>query len=114
MKSFFQSFYYAWNGLSKAVTEERNIRVQSVVAVLVIAAGFYFQVTLGEWCMLLLCIALVIGFELLNTALENLTDLVKPEHHPIAGKVKDIGAGAVLFVSILSAIIGLIIFWKYL
>ena len=114
MKSFFRSFYYAWNGFRKAATEERNIRVQLVVAILVIAAGFYFRITAGEWCILLLCIALVIGFELLNMALENLTDLIKPEHHPIAGKIKDIGASAVLFVSIASTIIGLIIFWKYL
>ena len=77
-------------------------------------AGFYLSIAAIEWCILLLCIALVIGLELVNTALENLVDLVTRERNPLAGKVKDIAAGAVLVVSIITVIIGLIIFRKYL
>jgi len=65
-----------------------------------------------------LCFGLVIGMELINTSIEKLVDLVSPEYHPLAEKVKDIAAGAVLFDSIIAAIIGLIIFvpkiWEYL
>jgi diacylglycerol kinase len=50
---------------------------------------------------------------LINTAIENLVDLVTRERHPLAGKIKDIAAGAVLTVSVISLIVGLIIFRKY-
>ncbi|HEY3406155.1 MAG TPA: diacylglycerol kinase family protein [Ohtaekwangia sp.] len=114
MKSFLRSFQYAWNGLRQALREERNLRVQLSVAIAVIVAGFYFRITNAEWCILLICIGLVLGFELLNSALENLVDLVQPERHPLAGKVKDMGAAAVLTVSFASLVAGVIIFWKYI
>lgn len=113
MKAFLQSFGYAWKGLREAIRDERNIKVQLAAAGAVITSGFYFHVTTTEWCILILCIGTVIGFELLNSALENLVDLVHPEQHPVAGKVKDIAAAAVLIVSITSLIISIIIFWKY-
>jgi diacylglycerol kinase len=114
MRSFLQGFRFAWNGLRQAFVEERNLRIQLVVAVVVSVAGFYFHISAAEWCILLLCIGIVLGFELLNSALENLVDLVKPERHPLAGKVKDIGAAAVLIVSLASLVVGVIIFWKYI
>lgn len=114
MKAFLKSFGYAWNGLREAIRDERNLKVQLAAAAVVIALGFYFHVTATEWCILILCIGIVLGFELLNTALENLVDLVHPERHPLAGKVKDIAAASVLIVSLTSLIISLIIFWKHL
>ena len=114
MKSFFLSFLYAIHGLWSAIADQRNLKVQLAVALLVVGAGFYLSITPIEWCIILLCIAFVIGLELVNTALENLVDLVTLERKPLAGMIKDIAAGAVLFVSILSLIIGIIIFRKYL
>ena len=114
MKSFFKSFLYAIQGVWSALNVQRNIKVQLTIAVVVILAGFYLSITDVEWCILLLCIALVIGLELVNTALENLVDLVTQERHPLAGRVKDIAAGAVLFASVVTLVIGIIIFKKYL
>lgn len=114
MKSFLKSFIYAIHGLWSAVADQRNLKVQLAVALLVVGAGFYLSIAAVEWCIILLCIAFVIGLELVNTALENLVDLVTLERKPLAGMIKDIAAGAVLFVSILSLIIGIIIFRKYL
>src|SRR5687768_14344743 len=114
MKSFFKSFIYAIHGLWSAVADQRNLKVQLAVALLVVGAGFYLSIAAVEWCIILLCIAFVIGLELVNTALENLVDLVTLERKPLAGMIKDIAAGAVLFVSILSLIIGIIIFRQYL
>jgi diacylglycerol kinase (ATP) len=48
--------------------------------------------------------------EAFNTALEFLTDLASPEPHPLAGKAKDVAAGAVLIAAIMAVIIGVIIF----
>lgn len=114
MKSLFKSFIYALHGIWSGVADQRNLKFQIAIAVVVVGAGFYISITPIEWCIILLCIALVIGLELINTALENLVDLVTIERNPLAGKIKDIAAGAVLTVSVISLIIGLIIFRKYL
>jgi len=113
MKKFLQSFIYALKGLWAAFADQRNLKVQFVVAIIVVAAGFYFSITGLEWCIILICIALVTGLELVNTAIENMVDLVTIERHPLAGKIKDIAAGAVLAVSVISLIVGLIVFRKY-
>jgi diacylglycerol kinase len=114
MRDFLRSFIYALHGIWSGIADQRNLKFQLGVAVIVIGAGFYLSITSIEWCIILLCIALVIGLELVNTALENLVDLVTLERNPLAGKIKDIAAGAVLIVSVMSLIIGLIIFRKYL
>jgi diacylglycerol kinase len=105
VKSFLKSFIYAIHGLWSGIADQRNLKFQLGIAVVVIGAGFYLSI---------LCIAMVIGLELVNTALENLVDLVPMERKPLAGKIKDIAAGAVLLVSISSVIIGVLIFRKYL
>ena len=58
----------------------------------------------------MLCIELLISMEAINTALEYLTDLVSPEYHPLAGKVKDVAAAAVLVAALGAATVGLIVF----
>ena len=63
---------------------------------------------------ILFAIALVIGLEIMNSAVEDLVDLVTQERKPLAGKVKDLAAGAVLFASVIAVIIGIIVFRKYL
>src|SRR3990170_277736 len=114
MRDLLKSFIYALHGIWSGIADQRNLKFQLGVAAIVIGAGFYLSITSIEWCIILLCIALVIGLELVNTALENLVDLVTLERNPLAGKIKDIAAGAVLIVSVMSLIIGLIIFRKYL
>jgi diacylglycerol kinase len=114
MKNFLYGFLYAMTGIATAIREQRNLKVQLAIAVAVIVAGVYFQVTAPEWCILLLTIALVIGMEMMNSAIEDLVNLVTREHHPLAGKVKDIAAGAVLVMAIVAVVVGGIVFWKYL
>ena len=109
-----KSIRYAVKGMRAATKEQLNIRIHLFIALAVVAAGLYFHITPTEWILLLIVISLVISLELLNTAIENLTDLVTKEQNPLTGKVKDIAAAAVLFSSIIAAIIGLIIFTKYL
>jgi diacylglycerol kinase len=114
MIKFLRSFGFAFNGIVSAFSDQRNTRVLIFIAIGVVAAGLYYEITSIEWCIVLLCIALVVGLEMINSSIEGLVDLVTLEKRPLAGKVKDIAAGAVLFASVLSAIIGLIIFGKYL
>ncbi|MEO8474144.1 MAG: diacylglycerol kinase family protein [Chryseolinea sp.] len=113
MKSFFNSFSYAIHGIWSGVADQLNLKVQIGVALIVIGACFYFNIEPLEWCIILLCIGVVLGLEMMNSAVENLVDLVTLERKPLAGKIKDIAAGAVLIVSFISIVIGIIIFRKY-
>lgn len=113
MNSFFKSFSFALNGL-KISLKQRNMKIHISCALLVIALGLYFKITIIHWCILLLCIGAVIALEIINTAIEHLVDLVSPNYNELAGKVKDLAAGAVLVIAIISAIVGCVIFWNYL
>jgi diacylglycerol kinase len=112
MKTFLQSVRYALQGL-QAAFGGRNFRIQLGMALLVLAAGFYFSITRLEWCVLLFNIALVLSLEVVNSSLENLVDLVMRERHPLAGKVKDLAAGAVVVASGMAVVMGVIVFWPY-
>lgn len=113
MKTFIRSAQYATQGIGEAF-KGRNFRIQCAIGLAVVLAGFIVEVSAAEWCILLFAIALVLALEIINTALENLVNLVSPQLHPVAGKVKDLVAGAVWLASITAAIVGLIIFLPYL
>ena len=110
LKQRLDSFKYAFNGIRELIRSQPNAKIHLFLALLAIIAGFYFQVSLCEWCILTLCICSVLTAEAFNTALEYLTDLVSPEYHVLAGKVKDVAASAVLITAIAAFICGLIIF----
>jgi len=87
-----------------------NVWVLAAATLLTIGAGLLFSLAAPEWCAVILAIALVWAAEGLNTALERLTDLVSPQFHPLAGKAKDIAAGAVLLAAIGAFCVGLVVF----
>lgn len=80
------------------------------MAIVVLLMGRFFDVSPIEWCVLAFCIGIVFSTELLNTAIELLVDAWKPDHHPTAGKIKDVAAGSVLVAAIVAAVCGGIIF----
>lgn len=105
-----KSFGHAFNGIAAAFKSEFHIKIHLVFLMLVVIFGFLFQISITEWLICVVCFAMVIGAELINTAIEAVVDIASPEIHPLAAKAKDVAAGAVLVISIFSAIIGLIIF----
>ncbi len=110
LKKQFNSFRYAIKGIIELIRTQFNARIHLFAAAIVILAGFYFNISTTEWCLCIFAIATVLAAEGFNTALEFLTDLVSPDYHELAGKTKDVAAGAVLLTAIGAAIIGLIIF----
>ncbi|MEG1563359.1 MAG: diacylglycerol kinase family protein [Bacteroides sp.] len=114
IKKRLKSFTYAWKGIKGLVSGEHNAWIHLTAATLAVAAGVAFGITRMEWVAVLLCIGGVIAAEAFNTAIERLVDLVSPKQHPVAGKVKDLAAGAVLVAALTSAIVGGIIFLPYL
>ena len=105
-----KSFKHAINGLCLLIKEEHNSRIHLLAAILAITAGYYFDISTAEWLMIVIAIGAVFGAELLNSAIENTADAVTEEHHPKIKKAKDLAAGAVLVVSIMAFVIGMIIF----
>ena len=109
-KRLIKSFGYALTGIKSAFKAEPNMRIHIAIIILVIIMGFIFKITKLEWIICIILFGLVISAELVNTAIENLTDIAMPEINPNAKLVKDIAAGSVLVMAMVSAIIGLIIF----
>lgn len=110
MKEFIKSFQYAIEGIIVAIKKERNLKIHICIMVSVIICGFIFKISTTEWIICIILFGLVISLELVNTAIENVVDLVTLEKNPKAKIAKDVAAGAVLISAIASAIIGLIIF----
>lgn len=110
MKKRIISFVYAGRGIREAFTGEANMKIHLAMAVLVTVCGFVFGISLTEWLVCILCFALVIGAEMINTAIEAVVDLSSPKKHELARKAKDVAAGAVLVTAIFAALAGFIIF----
>ncbi len=87
------------------------MRKHALSAILAIVAGFLFGISVTEWLFLLLSVSLVIAFEIMNSALENVVDLASDYHFSMLAKnAKDMAAGAVLVISGFALVTGLIIF----
>lgn len=112
--SLLKAFYYAFNGLFYTIKNERNMRIHLFAAIMVIIAGFYFHITVLEWYIIIMLIGSVLVFEILNTTIETLVNLIVKEHNVKAKIIKDTAAAAVLIFAIISALIGFMIFFKYI
>lgn len=109
-QSLGKAFIHAWNGIVYFFRKDRNGKIHLSAAVMVVLAGWYCNVSVTEWCILLFCIGLVIALEMLNNAVEKACDIIHSEWHPVIKIIKDVAAGAVLWASVISAVIGLLIF----
>lgn len=105
-----KSFVYALKGMLLLLRTESSIQIQFILALLVTAAGFYFDISATEWILQVITIALVLSIEGLNTAIEKLSDFVHPDFEPKIGFIKDISAGAVFFTAMAALIVAMIIY----
>lgn len=110
MKARLASLRHAFNGLSTLLREQHNARMHFLIAAMVVIAGFWLQLALSEWLVVILLIGWIISLEALNSALEYLCDKVSAEQHPLIGKAKDVSAAAVLVSAMTAAVIGGLIF----
>lgn len=105
-----KSFGYAIKGAFILLRTESSVQIQFVLALLVTAAGFYYEISDTEWILQVLTIGLVMSIEGLNTAIEKLCDFVHEDFEPRIGLIKDISAGAVFFTAIAALIVAAIIY----
>ncbi|WP_022798799.1 diacylglycerol kinase family protein [Thermus islandicus] len=107
VKGILRSFAYALQGLAYAWRVQRNFRLEAYLGLLALLLALWLGV---DPLPVLLLAALVLSLELVNTALEALTDLASPVYHPLAKQAKDTAAAAVLLASLLALLVGLRLF----
>jgi diacylglycerol kinase (ATP) len=105
-----RSFTYAFRGIYLVIRFENNTRVHLFATILALMLGVLCKLSAMEWAIILMQIGLVWAAEIFNTALEKLVDLVSPGFNPKAGAIKDIAAGGVLVISLMSLAVGILIF----
>lgn len=110
MNRFFRSFGFALRGIFSSFSHESNCRVQLVLAIIAVLAGWKLGLSRVEWAIVILCIALVLGMEMVNSAIEKTCDRITREKDDYVRYIKDVAAGAVLWVSTGTAVVGAIIF----
>ena len=110
MKKLIYSFGYALKGMFLVLSDQQNMRIHAVAVVVVTIAGLFIGLTAIEWSLIALCIGSVISSEMINTAIEELVDLVSPQFSEKAGKIKDIAAGAVLLTAVVATVVAVYIF----
>jgi len=106
----FKSVGFAFKGAVKLIATEHSVMVQFAIAVVMVFAGFYFEITMNEWMFQTLAIGFVLAIEGLNTAVEKIADFIHPNYHERIGFIKDIAAGAVFFAALTAISIGLMIY----
>jgi diacylglycerol kinase (ATP) len=100
----------ALQGIRTMLCSQHNAWVHAAATIMVVVGGFIFHLSAAEWCWITLAMVSVWTAEALNTAFEYLTDVASPDFHPLAGKAKDVAAGAVLIAAVGAVIIGLLVF----
>lgn len=104
------AFRFAREGIAYVFSQERNMKIHALAAVLALTSGFLLRLSTTELAIIILCIVAVFASECFNTALEAVVDLVSPTYADLAKHAKDAAAGAVLICAIGSVIVGCLIY----
>ncbi len=113
MKHLVRSFTHALKGIAFTLRSERNFQVEAAMTGVVFFLMFLLPLSHFENIVLVIAVTLVLAFELVNTAVERIMDILKPRVHPYARVVKDVMAGAVFVVSFGALLLGVIVFSPY-
>ncbi len=109
-RSWRNKFRDAFRGIRIAIADSSSFYVHITFTILVVLLAILLRLDRTEWCLLTLCVAIVMAAETFNASLEHLARAIDTGHNPIIGKSLDSASGAVLIVSIGAAIVGVIVF----
>lgn len=110
LKKAVRKFSYAFAGLLDGIMNDASIRLQFLLGACTLLAGLLLNLSLIEWSIVLILVALVIAMEYINSAIETITDVLFPNYDRRAKKIKDYSAAAVLVVSLVALLFGFVIF----
>ncbi|WP_195970641.1 diacylglycerol kinase [Clostridium thermobutyricum] len=114
LKKIVDSFNYAIDGIIYTVRTQRNMKIHMCITLLVLILCLFFDISKIEMLILAITIAMVIGAELFNTAIEAVIDMNTNYYHPLAKIAKNVAAGAVVVTALNAVLVGYIIFWDKL
>jgi len=109
-RKLFKSFGYALEGLHYSFKYNQNIKIHTLVALIILIAGFLLKLTRSDFFDVCILIVLVLAAEMINTSIEEVINLLVNEHRLEAKIAKDVSAGMVLLVAIFAAIVGIFIY----
>lgn len=107
---YVKSFLHACSGILYGIKYEHNIIIMLLATIVVVGAGFYYQISSSEWLFILFAIGSVTSAEMINSSIEATIDLITLEIHPLAKIAKDTASAASLILCIISLIGACIIF----
>ena len=109
--SFLDAWKNAINGIIYATTTQRNVKIQLVIAILVVIVSLFFDLSRAEFLCFLFTIILILFAEMCNTAIETVVDLYVDVYHPKAKIAKDVAAGGVVVTTINAVIVAYFLFF---
>lgn len=109
LKKYINKFRYAFAGLFDGICKDSSILLQCCIGLIVIVVCFFLSLEIWEWVVILMAIGSVIALEFINSAIETVVDMVSPKYSEGAKKAKDYAAAAVLVMSMIAAIAGILI-----
>ncbi len=110
LKRVFYSAKYSINGLVYAYRHEHSLWIHAICSIVAIAIGILFDISHMQWGLVLISLAVILAFELVNTAMEACVDMVTLEYHELARIAKDCCSAATFVVSMIGIIIIVVIF----
>ena len=108
------SFTHAFAGIAWALRTQPNFRVHLALSVIALGLSWYFRITRTEWAIIVFTILLGLTAELINTALESMTDLITKEWREEAKIAKDVSAGMMLTTAIGAVVVAIVVFGQYI
>ena len=108
---FIDAWKNATNGIIYATTTQGNIKKQLIIAIIVVIASLFFNLSKAEFLCFMFTIVLIIFAEMVNTAIETVVDLYVDVYHPKAKIAKDVAAGGVVITAINAVIVAYFLFF---
>lgn len=108
-----KSLRNAFRGVFLMMKYERNFQLEFAAFLINLFLIFYLNLSSTDTILILMVSFGVLATEILNTAIEKICDFIHPDFDKRIGFIKDISAGAVVLMAILSVIIGVMVYWKY-
>jgi len=109
-----KSFLYAFRGVFLMMKSERNFQIELLAFFINLFLIFYLKLsTIDTILILIVCFGVLVA-EIFNTAIEKICDMIQPEFDKRIGFIKDIAAGAVILMAVLSGVVGILVYWKYI
>lgn len=113
MNKFSKSFRHAADGIRSAASTERNFRIELMFGCFAVALSFLLPLSVTDRAIVFLTVGVILGLELLNTAIERLMDMLSPQYHERVKTIKDLSAGAVLLSCCGAVLVGFVVFIPY-